>query len=93
MKMRCPCGSLLSDNSDDLPHKGRLIADQDWNRFTESCERPVGYDWRLTRHIYQCSKCGRINFDDPHDRTACYWFKPESDNTPKTLLQSVGELK
>ena len=30
MKIRCDCGSIVSDQTDNLPHKGRLIPDQEW---------------------------------------------------------------
>lgn len=30
MKITCPCGALVSDSGDALPHKAHLIADQQW---------------------------------------------------------------
>ncbi|TAL00821.1 MAG: hypothetical protein EPO07_09185 [Verrucomicrobia bacterium] len=30
MKIRCQCGTLIADNTDDLPHKAHLIPDQEW---------------------------------------------------------------
>ncbi|PWU09791.1 MAG: hypothetical protein C5B50_26710 [Verrucomicrobia bacterium] len=30
MKMRCECGEIISDNTDYLPYKAFLIADEDW---------------------------------------------------------------
>ncbi len=30
MKINCRCGAIIFDGTDDLPHKGHLIPDQDW---------------------------------------------------------------
>ncbi len=30
MKIGCYCGTVISDNTDYLPHKGHLIPDQNW---------------------------------------------------------------
>ena len=30
MKISCHCGALIVDQTDDLPHKGHLIPDQEW---------------------------------------------------------------
>lgn len=30
MKIRCHCGASIVDQTDDLPHKGHLIPDQEW---------------------------------------------------------------
>jgi hypothetical protein len=88
MKLRCPCGQVIADNTDNLPYKGRVIADQDWDKFTESQIRPIGHDPRLYQQIYQCPNCGRIQFEKVPGK-AC-WFKPESADCPRDLLSSIG---
>ena len=30
MKITCHCGALVRDQTDNLPHKGHLIPDQEW---------------------------------------------------------------
>ena len=30
MKIGCHCGAVIIDQTDDLPHKGHLIPDQEW---------------------------------------------------------------
>jgi len=30
VKIGCHCGAVLADQTDDLPHKGHVIPDQDW---------------------------------------------------------------
>lgn len=86
MKFACICGTVLSDQTDDLPYKGRLVADEDWNAFTQSANSALPLDWRLVTNIYQCPSCGRI-------RIARYgqvfFFEPENERVPKGILQSV----
>jgi hypothetical protein len=42
MKMRCECGAIITDQTDDLPYKAYFIPDQDWNGFTETIDQIVG---------------------------------------------------
>jgi len=90
MKFRCPCVKIISDNTDDLPYKARMIADEDWNRFTESCEEPQGYNGRLVTNIYQCPACGCLRVEKPAGHV--FLFKPESPQDSKSVLRSVGNL-
>lgn len=87
MKFMCLCGKVLSDNTDFIPYKARVIADEDWERFTESCQRPQGCDWRLSTIIYQCPNCGCLRIAKPAGEVV--FFKPESESVSKTLLRSV----
>lgn len=91
MKFQCLCGKVLSDNTDEIPYKARMIADEDWNRFTESFERPQGHDWRLVTNIYQCPDCGCLRIQKPRGHVV--FFKPEDDSVSKSMLCSVGDLK
>ena len=72
------------------PYKARMIADEDWNQFTESGDRPQGHDWRFVTDIYQCPDCGRLGFEKPAGQAV--FFKPETDTVSKKLLGSVGKL-
>ena len=90
MKFQCLCGKILSDSTDEIPYKARMIADEDWNRFTESFERPQGHDWRLVTDIYQCPDCGRLRIEKPTGQVV--FFEPESAGVTKTLLASVGKV-
>jgi hypothetical protein len=42
-----------------------------------------------TRTLYQCSNCGRICLEDPHDPRKLEWFKPEDNKQWKLVLASV----
>ncbi len=41
MKIGCPCGASIVDQTDDLPHKGHLIPDQDWFAIYDSLDEEV----------------------------------------------------
>lgn len=41
MKFNCHCGALLIDQSDALPHKAYLIADQDWFTVLDGLDEQV----------------------------------------------------
>ncbi len=88
MKFQCLCGKTLSDGTDDIPHKARMIADEDWNHFTKSCDRQQGSDWRLVTNIYQCPECGCLRIEKPTGHVV--FFRPESESVSKSLLRSVG---
>src|SRR5258707_147647 len=87
MKFICVCGKTLSDNTDDIPYKARMVADEDWNRFTESFGLPQGHDWRLVTHIYQCPDCGSLRIEKPAGQVV--FFKPETEGASKTLLRAL----
>jgi len=38
MKIFCKCGSAISDNTDFMRDKGRVVGDQDWGQFVEDLE-------------------------------------------------------
>jgi len=40
-KIICPCGNVLSDNSDLLYYKARYIPDQLWNEFTVRVDEAI----------------------------------------------------
>jgi hypothetical protein len=91
MKFKCLCGQLLSDSTDDIPYKARLIADGDWNAFTKSCESPQGYDWHLVTNIYQCPQCGRLRIEKPPGQV--FFFEPENESVSKSLFRFIGTTK
>lgn len=38
MKLQCPCGEFICDNTDEIPYKGHVFADQDFFTILESIE-------------------------------------------------------
>lgn len=87
MKFMCLCGKVLSDNTDFLPYKARLIADEDWEQFLASAEQPGGHDWRLAPAIYQCPDCGCLRVEKPAGQVV--FFRPEDSSVSKSLLGSA----
>ena len=86
MKFQCLCGKNLSDNTDEIPYKAHLIADEDWNQFIEeACAKPQW--WRLVTKIYQCPDCGCLRIEKPTGHVV--FFKPESESVSKSLLRSA----
>ncbi len=98
MKFRCQCGNVISDNTDFIPYKARLVADEDWEKFEEACakwksdapvkERDIaGREVnRLSRTIYQCMECG-ILWTERSGRVM--FFKPGDETVSKSLLRSA----
>jgi hypothetical protein len=84
MKFRCQCDNVIPDQTDFLPYKGHLIADQDWEDFHESYREPWRFDHSVVRTCYQCSACGRLYLEGPNSQLVC--FVPEGE--VQQVLQS-----
>ena len=101
MKILCHCGHVIYDQTDDLPHKAYIRPDQSSEALYEAIDRlmrrPIPVDvleqdamWfpvahpRGQRTAYQCPDCGRIYISDGQK---LHCFKPEFDDTPKTLFR------
>jgi hypothetical protein len=85
MKFACRCGNIIPDQTDFLPFKAHLIADQDWEDFHESYKQPWQFDDAIVRLCYQCWECGRLYFDGPDNQLIC--FVPEGET--QQVLSSV----
>jgi hypothetical protein len=81
----------MSDSTDGIPYKARLVADEDWNAFIESSVSPNGADWRLITNIYQCPNCGRLRIEKPSGCVS--FFLPEGSDISKALLGSVKKKR
>ncbi len=42
MKIHCECGAVIPDSTDGLPHKGRVIPDQEWHPLKDALEKVIG---------------------------------------------------
>ena len=94
MKFRCSCGEVLRDQSDRLPHKAHLVADNDFldlhNRIDQLiADGPDDPDalTRVTleywRDLYQCPRCGHLYLAAGE---ALHEFIPAHASTPRDLL-------
>ncbi|TDD79637.1 hypothetical protein E1293_22755 [Actinomadura darangshiensis] len=85
MKIRCACGNLVRDQTDFIPYKARVIADQDWSDALDALD--ADQLWSLSRTMWQCTECGRLFIEDHDDRLRV--FAPDSPAAPSDLLRSV----
>ena len=103
MKFLCQCDHVISDSTTDIPYKAYSWPDQSRDAVFEAIERlmdrPVPSDilqrdalvWPIARPkgqrmMYLCQECGRLHIQ-ADDGT--HWsFKPEFEDTPKTLFQA-----
>lgn len=104
MHFSCRCGYCFHDNTDCLPFKGRIIADQDWNDLWSLIENGIRNGENLhsvcdsiselfQREMYQCPECGRLYIDDDNGRTFTA-FSPNGEAEPepdvdRRMLESV----
>src|SRR5690349_9237897 len=88
MKYKCLCGEIIADQTDFLHYKARCIADQDWFDFLESEVAGGGQDWRLTKTIYQCPHCGRLNFKRNDGAMVFFRLEEENDENKKLLCSA-----
>jgi hypothetical protein len=100
MKIKCLCGNLIVDQTDELPTKAHYISDRHWFQFLESIDDAIEKSGpspqekekacnnvRKTnsfRSMWQCSECGRIFIDDKNYQL--HIFKPESVETNKEIF-------
>lgn len=100
MKIECPCGALIHDGTDNLPHKAHFITDQDWDAFWDEVDAAIEKSGpsardkeaavmrlrglRVFRMAWQCSTCGRIHVDDASHEA--WSFAPDADDTPKRIF-------
>lgn len=97
MKFKCPCGHVIGDQTDFLPYKGYLIADQDWEDLFEAVDAPATetprHDWwpSLFRTVYQCAECQRLFIEDRDFDLVC--FEPQSEENTEHFLGSIAGPK
>ena len=99
MKIECPCGHMIPDNTDFQSWKAYLIADQDQpDLFDEIEAMPEGKRAIAAimtafrahkRAVYQCSDCGRLLLQQRGDRIHDYVsFRPDDATAAKGALRS-----
>lgn len=105
MHFFCECGKRISDTTDYISYKARIIADQDWFDFFDRIEEAIKSGesdkekvidefWRDTLDVakssmYQCTQCGCIFING--EKGAVYPFKPMGEVPMKLLRSAKGE--
>ncbi|MBK7382556.1 MAG: hypothetical protein IPI81_04365 [Flavobacteriales bacterium] len=73
-KLRCNCGHVIVDQTDDLPYKAEIVPDQNYGAIFDAVTDSVckedtssgqadaftGVWIANTKRMYQCEVCGRI---------------------------------
>lgn len=105
MWFNCACGYRFHDNTDNLPFKGYVLADEDMIEFTDSFDKYAHAPRKkrddiacnslnMLREIYQCPKCGTIYFHD-FNSNKLFTFVPaeplEMDDVITEKLRSIAE--
>lgn len=96
MKISCPCGALIQDNTDGLAHKGHVLGDRHLLPVLDALDQIAGSNAmdptvaRLqlaaagrARLIWECRVCGRLLCDDAHGKIVSYL--PESGGYHRIL--------
>ena len=85
MKIRCSCGELIVDQTDDLAHKAHIIGDKDYFDFLDTVDDAIeqlsGNKQDLcmkirraepSRPAWECSFCGRLYLNDKNGNLVEY---------------------
>jgi len=85
MKIKCPCGHLIPDSTDNLPQKAHFITDKTWFRYQEEDKKGFLSDFPH-RLMYQCYLCGRLALNDSQHRL--HFFAPEDPKSPLNIFSN-----
>ncbi|OVE81624.1 hypothetical protein BVY03_03210 [bacterium K02(2017)] len=90
MKIVCPCGDNVVDNSDSMPYKAYLIADQDEEDMVTNFGDENEKNWEIFSHyskpIYQCETCARLLIQQGQQVLT---FCPDKPKDSARILRSV----
>jgi hypothetical protein len=87
----CTCGESVDDNTDFLPYKAHLIADQDFEHFqAASAASPMEAHEFVKATVYQCPSCARL-IVVPNSGEDEQTFTPDGDASPLLLGSVRGE--
>lgn len=104
MRIDCPCGAKIKDQTDNLPHKGHLIPDQEWFAVFDSLDAQIidpllegqlekNRAQSLARHLISRSAVLMYQCRDCGRLYICRRdridrFVPETDRTHREALRS-----
>ncbi|WP_162933090.1 hypothetical protein [Roseovarius sp. EL26] len=87
VKIKCECGAVIPDQTDNLSFKGYVFGDKDWFNFwdivDEAIENPPAVETKeqtamrirrseKTRMAWECFQCGRLYMDDSQSQLVQY---------------------
>ncbi|MEM6465974.1 MAG: hypothetical protein AAF679_05660 [Pseudomonadota bacterium] len=85
MNIKCKCGAIILDTTDDLAHKAHIVGDKDYFGFLDQIDEAIestetdrealcmkvrrAFPKRLA---WECHSCGRLYLDDAHGNLVEY---------------------
>lgn len=97
MKIKCPCGNIIVDQTDYLRIKGYLISDTQWFDLWDSIDEEIEQSkktkqeetnfqlkkQKLFRLLWECNNCGKLFIDG--DNGDLLTYSPDNMNYNKVL--------
>lgn len=74
-RLRCPCGTTLSDVASPSQFKHWMVSDP----VAEEIDEDLSYVALCykAKEVWECPDCGRLGMFDPGRNDGCKWYKPE----------------
>jgi hypothetical protein len=88
MKIHCDCGNIISDSTDNIKYKGRMIPDKNWDDFWDSIDFAIEKSGpsekeketacmqlrkqNIFRTMWECTNCGKLFIDDQNYKLKTY---------------------
>jgi len=89
-KFTCRCGEVLYDQTDYIPYKAHVIADQDISDVADQIEAgsdsAFGSMLHWSTDLFQCNECSRLII---FSRDKMHFFSAEDPDTSKQLTHSI----
>jgi hypothetical protein len=65
VKLQCRCGATIRDQTDFIPYKAYLVADEDWFDVLDDVDARRGDDLlrAASRTLWLCTSCGALHID------------------------------
>lgn len=102
-KLLCKCGHVIVDQTDELPHKGELIRDQDWENVWGAIASQseldaealmdfvIGLKIKYTRDVYECQACGRLWVQIEPEENAFRSYMPDPNRDLSSALETATQ--
>lgn len=96
-KLAGKCDNVISDTTDNLPYKGEIISDQDWEavwgaisqlpqaNVDQRSDKITGIRIGHSRDVYECTKCGRLWVERSPGTNEFVSYSPDSHQVEHVL--------
>jgi len=93
-KVKCECGYVILDQTDQIREKARFVADQDFFDFLDAIEKDKeeSYSsWDYLGDIFQCPDCGNIMIYSADYSRRCDFRPVNKEQCKNITLSFLGE--